>query len=178
MCKIAESNMLLRANADLPAGCKVAVETFRDGWGRMRTGGVGRLEKKIEARGWNFLKLADGALRSGVGTTSQDAIANALSQALRRVDSGSNAVEVERVELTQYPWFFLARVRVYPYRIQAEAHLPASNRAARDKTAPRRVASRRRLPSRAADFFPEFGSVMPMMKGMLTIARVAEVRAH
>jgi hypothetical protein len=170
MCTISESNVLLRVQAELPTGFKLATEAFREGWGRMRTGGIVRLKRKVQARGWNFLQTADGALRSGVGDTSQDAIANALSQALQMLDSQFNAVEVERVELTQYPWFFLARVRVYPYRIQPGSKLPVTNEAA-----PAPIARRR--PSKASELFPQFGSTMPMLKGMLTISRVAEVRA-
>jgi hypothetical protein len=170
MCIIDESNVLLRVRAELPTGFKVATETFREGWCRMRTGGIVRLKRKVQARGWNFLKISDGALRSGVGDTSQEAIANALSQALEMVDAKFNAVEVERVELTQYPWFFLARVRVYPYRIQAGAELPVTNEAA---SAP----MVRRRPAKASELFPQFGSAMPMLKGMLTISRVAEIRA-
>jgi hypothetical protein len=169
MCTIAESNVLLRVRAELPAGFKLATEAFRDGWDRMRTGGIVRLKRKVQARGWNFLKIADGALRSGVGDTSQQAIASALSQALQMVDSHFNAVEVERVELTQYPWFFLARVRVYPYRIQLGTELPHLNRAVPSEG--------RHRPARASEFFPQFGSSMPMLKGMLTISRVAEIRA-
>jgi hypothetical protein len=174
MCTIAESNVLLRVRAELPTGFKVATEAFRDGWGRMRTGGIVRLKRKIQARDWNFLKIPDGALRSGVGDTSQEAIASALSQALQMVDSKFNAVEVERVELTQYPWFFLARVRVYPYRIQPGSDLPVMNEAANEGGP---VPMVRRRPSKASELFPQFGSSMPMLKGMLTISRVAEVRA-
>jgi hypothetical protein len=169
MCTIAESNVLLRVRTELPSGFKVATEAFREGWNRMRTGGIVRLKRKVHARGWNFLKIADGALRSGVGDTSQEAIASALSQALQMVDSQFNAVEVDRVELTQYPWFFLARVRVYPYRIQLSAELPHLKQAAPSEG--------RHRPARARELFPQFGSSMPMLKGMLTISRVAEVRA-
>ncbi len=58
-----------------------------------------------------------------MGDTSQEAINGALKLALRHVSERFNAAEVERIELTQYPWFFLARVRVYPYRIQQHAVL-------------------------------------------------------
>src|SRR5487761_2589335 len=76
MCTIAESNVLLRAQAELPASFKVATDEFREGWNRMRAGGKPRLVKKVQTRGWNFVKTADGAQRSGVGETSQAAIAS------------------------------------------------------------------------------------------------------
>jgi len=104
--KIAELNLLLRTAIDLPVGLELATEEFREGWNFVRPGNARRLGKKVKARGWNFIKIADGELRSGVGDTSQKAIASALKLALRRVSNHFNAAEVERIELTQYPWFF------------------------------------------------------------------------
>ena len=172
MLSLTESNVLLRKQAELPMGFKVATAEFHDGWSLMRSGGAVRLGRKIRARGWNLIGIPAGVLRSGVGDTSQTAIASALSLALRRVDSQANAVEVERVELTQYPWFFLARVRVHTYRIQPGSELPVLDMAVPPITArPRRTL-------KSSERFPEFGSVMPMLKGMLTVSRVSEVRAQ
>jgi hypothetical protein len=125
MCTILESNVLLRARGEFPDGLRVATEEFREGWNLMRTGGVERLEKRVHTRGWSFLKIGDGRQRSGVGESSQAAIATALKLALRRVDADCNAVEVQKIELTQYPWFCVARMHVHPYRIQQEAELSA-----------------------------------------------------
>jgi hypothetical protein len=118
--------MLLHPQAELPAGVKMATDAFHDGWLRIRAGGKRRLEKSVRAKGWHFIRIADGALRSGVGDTEPEAIANALQLELRRLGTHSHAVEVERIEMTRYPWFFLARVLVSPYRIQQEAAVPGS----------------------------------------------------
>lgn len=169
MHAIAELNVLLRTQVELPVGLKLATEEFREGWNFVRAGDARRLEKKIQTRGWNFIKIADGELRSGVGETSQLAIASALKLALRRVSTHFNAVEVEHIELTRYPWFFLARVRVYPYRIQKGAVLPVP-----DEAVPMPIDARpRRLPPQSAELFPHFGSAMPMLKEMLISARAA-----
>jgi hypothetical protein len=164
MCTIAESNVVLRAQSELPTGFKVATEEFRTGWNRMVSGGVRRLERKVRTRGWNFIRIADGALRSGVGETSEKAVASAMKLALERVDARSTAVEVERIELTKYPWFVLARVRVHPYRIQQGLALPVLEESA---VAPM-AASRRRLSTKAAEVDAPFLSAMPMLKEMLT----------
>ncbi len=174
MCTIAESNVLLRAEAELPAGLKVATDEFREGWNRMRAGGRLRLETKVRTRGWNFIQRADEAQRSGVGDTSQQAIASALKLALRRVDADSNAVEVKRIELTRYPWFVLARVCVHSYRIQEGAALVASDAGGAMPAA----AGKKRLPARAAVLFPEFGCNLPMLKEMLIASRTPEARAQ
>jgi hypothetical protein len=172
MFSLTESNVLLRMQAELPMGFKVATTEYREGWSLMRSGGTVRLARKIRARGWNLIGIPAGALRSGVGDTSQAAIASALTLALRQVGSQANAVEVERVELTQYPWFFLARVRVHTYRIQPGAESPVLDAAVPP------ITTRPRKALRSSERFPEFGSVMPILKGMLTISRVTEVRAQ
>src|ERR1035437_28140 len=129
MRTIAKLNLLLRAHIELPDGLKLASDEFSEGWDFARSVDARRLEKQIVMRGWSFTRIADGSLRSGVGDTSQEAIASALKLALRRISTHFNAVEVEHIELTQYPWFFLARVRVYPFRIQQDAVSPVPDEA-------------------------------------------------
>ena len=172
MRKIAELNLLLRTQIELPVGLEFATDVFREGWSFVRQSNARRLEKKIVTRGWSFTRIADGSLRSGVGDTSQEAIASALKLALRRISEHFNVVEVERIELTKYPWFFLARVRVYPFRIQQGAVLPVGDEIMPFPVAPRR----RRLAASSSEMFPNFGSAMPMLKEMLTASRAHEAR--
>ena len=171
MRTIAELSMLLRAQTELPDGLNLATEEFREGWNLVRTVSARRLEKKIRIRGWNFIRMPDESLRSGVGDTSQEAIASALKLALRRIGTRFNAAEVEHIELTQYPWFFLARVRVYPYRIQQGDTLPAP-----DDSLPAPISSpQRRLPPHAAALYPSLGSAMPQLKQMPISSATAQV---
>jgi hypothetical protein len=173
MRTIAELTMLLRPGDTLTDGLQLVAEEFREGWQFARSAGANRMEKKVRARGGHFIGFADGLLRSGVGDTSQEAIASALMLALRRVSAHFNAVEVEHIELTQYPWFFLARVRVHPYRIQQDAAWTTT-----DEAAPRAIAPRqRRLPRQPAELYPNFGTAMPMLKEMLVLSRNTQGRA-
>ncbi len=167
MRNIVELNLLMRAQVELPVGLRVATDTFREGWNLTRSFCAQKLEARIVSRGWSFIKIADGSLRSGVGETSQQAIASALTLALRRVSEESNAAEVEHIELTRYPWFYLARVRVYPYRIQQSAWMPCCD----DSISPPIKARQRRLSPQAAALFPHFGSAMPQLKQMLISSR-------
>jgi hypothetical protein len=170
MRTIAELHMLLRARTELPGGLNLATDEFREGWNFVRAVNAQRLEKKIRTRGWNFIKIPDESLRSGVGDTSQEAIASALKLALRRISTHFNAAEVEHIELTQYPWFFLARVRVYPYQIQQGAALSVA-----DEFLPAPAAFRpRRLPPQSAALYPSFGSAMPQLKQLLISSRTAQ----
>ena len=83
-----------------------------------------------------------------------------------------NAVEVNHIEWTQYPWFFVAKVMVSPCRIQEGAILPVPDEALPPPTALRP----RLLPADAAALFPQFGSEMPMVKEMLVLSRSAQTR--
>jgi hypothetical protein len=172
MRNIAELNVLLRMTVELPDGLKLATDEFGEGWNFVRLVDAQHLEKKIQTRGWNFIKIACAPVRSGVGDTSKEAIASALKLTLRHVSTRFNAAEVEHIELTQYPWFFLARVRVYPYRIQKGEVLPVS-----DESEPLPITQRhRRLSPNAAALYPQFGSAMPQIKQMLTLFQNSQAR--
>jgi hypothetical protein len=169
MRTIAELNLLLHTTAELPTGLKLTTEEFEEGWSFIRRVDARKLEKRIHTRGWNFIRFAAGSLRSGIGDTSQEAIACALKLALRRVSNHSNAVEVEHIELTRYPWFFLARVRVYPYRIQESSaiEMPQSAMASDGPD----------LQDPAEDHLPIMGSSMPMLKELLVASKIPDTRA-
>jgi len=172
MRTIAELNLLLHTTAELPSGLKLTTEEFDEGWSFVRRVDARRLEKRIHTRGWNFIRFAGGSLRSGIGDTSQEAIASALKLALRRVSNHSNAVEVEHIELTRYPWFFLARVRVYPYRIQESSALeiPAGAIEAIAADCPD-------LQDGSEEHLPIMGSAMPLLKELLIASKMSESRA-
>lgn len=123
MHNIAEHTMLVRGRIELPDSLKLVTEEFREGWNFVVSGDAPWLDKEMRGLGWHFIWIAEGMLRSGVGQTSQEAIAGALKLALRRISERFNAAVVEYVELTKYPWFVLARVKVYPYQIQQSAVL-------------------------------------------------------
>jgi hypothetical protein len=172
MRTIAELNLLLHTSVELPSGLKLTTEEFHDGWNFVRRVDARRLGKRIHTKGWNFIRFADGSLRSGIGDTSQEAIASALKLALRRVSSHSNAVEVEHIELTRYPWFFLARVRVYPYRIQEGSTLELAEGGA-DLIA----GDSADLQEEAGELIPFSGSAMPTLKELLVSTKISNARA-
>ena len=163
MRKIAEMNVLLREHIQLPAGLKLATDEFREGWNFLKPTDGNRLEKRVLKRGWSFIKMADGLLRSGVGKTAQEAVDCALKLTLRRVSEHFNAAKIERIELTKYPWFTLARVSVYPYLIQKGAVLPVP-----DQTPTTAVMlGRKRTNTYTAELFPGFGNSMPVLREIL-----------
>jgi hypothetical protein len=128
MLTVSEPNLLLRVPGKLPKGLKLRTEEFQKGWDQAPSADTCRLQKEIHPGKWYFIKTADGSMSSGVGNTSQQAIANALRHALRGIREHSNLVDMKLIELVQYPWFFLARVGVFPCRIQKDAKLPDISR--------------------------------------------------
>jgi hypothetical protein len=169
MRTISQSTLLIRADIELPDGLRLATDEFREGWNFARAVNAQRLEEKIRTRGWNFVRIPDESLRSGVGDTSEEAIAGALKLALRRISVQFNAAEVAQIELTEYPWFFLARVRVYPYSV-LRGELPVPVELFSSAIAPRP----RRLPLDADVLYPNFGSAVPHLKQMLISSRTAQ----
>jgi len=172
MRTITETKMLLRNRLELPVGLKLATAEFREGWNFVKTVNAARLEKRIRSRGWSFVKIADGSIKSGVGETSQEAIASALKLAVRQVSEHCNAVAVDHIELTEYPWFFLARVLVNPCRIQESAILPAGEARLSQSSS-----RERRLPANSASFYPNFGSAMPILRELLISTQGLEERS-
>jgi hypothetical protein len=171
MRPIAEPNLLLRVCAELPPGLKLATLKFREGWSFSRSVDVRRLEERIAHLGWNLVRINDRTLGSGVGDTAQLAIADALKLALRNVSKYIHAVEVERIQLTQYPWFFLARVMVCPYLIRPGADLPVHY----DRE-PFLIVPRQQRPNHPHALYPHFGSVMPQLRQIMISSQESENR--
>jgi hypothetical protein len=130
MRNIIELAMLIRGFVRLPGDLELVTEEFAEGWSFVQSGDSHWLDKEIRARGWHFIWIAEALLRSGVGKTEQKATASALKVALRCVSERFNAAQVGHVEVSKYPGFFLARVKIYPYQIQQSATLFVSNEAA------------------------------------------------
>jgi hypothetical protein len=171
MHNIAELTVLMRTKIEFPSGFKLARDGFQDGWEFVRSGNARRLERKVQKLGWQFIKFEGSSVRSGVGNSEQSALASAVKLALRRVSVFFNAVEIQHVQITTYPWFVLARIVVNPYRIQQEAVTPAPDLFMAAKINPRQ----RKWPERAGDLYPrfdpQFGCAMPLLRELLTEPR-------
>ena len=127
MPHITEGAMLIRRSIRLPGDLELVTEEFGEGWSFVQTGDPYWLDKEVRIRGWHFIWIAEALLRSGVGKTAEAAIARTLKLALCRVSQSFNAAQVGHFEVTKYPGFFLARVKIYPYQIQQSAILLVSD---------------------------------------------------
>lgn len=174
MPRITELSVLLRAAAELPPSLIMKRGEFMDGWNIAQTGGASPLERRIRSRGWHFIRIAEESGQSGVGDSSQEAIACALKLAVRGFSEYFNVVEVRHIHLTRYPWFVIARLGVCPYRIQQSlVQFVPDNALPLPPTA-----RRRQLPANASWLYPQFGPEMVMLKEMLLQSRTKSVRAQ
>ena len=165
--RLTELSVLLRVETELPSNLIMTGSEFMAGWNLVRPGGASLLERRIRRYGWHFMRVADETQRGGVGESSKQAIASALQLAVRGISDYFNAVEVRNIHLTIYPWFVLARLGVFPCRIQQNPiqFVP-------DDAQPLPVPTRReQLPVDGSWLFPQFGLEMPMVKEILTQSR-------
>jgi hypothetical protein len=127
MHDIAELTVLTRVTAELPNSLRIKTEDFQEGWSFVTSGDLHRVDKAVRDCGWHFIWIAESSQRGGVGPTEQVAMASALRLALRRVSPGFNAANIDSIVITKYPWFFIAKIKVYPCQIQQGAVLQISN---------------------------------------------------
>ena len=167
MLRITESSVLLRAGVEIPASLIVKKGEFIDGWSVVRQSSARLLEKKTRKCGWQFIRIAGESRPSGVGESPQQAIACALKLAVRSFSEYFNAVEVRRIRVTTYPWFVIARLGVFPCRIQqGPVHFVPD-----DVLSPPVSTRGRQLLPNASLLFPQFAREMPAIKEMLTQSR-------
>ncbi|MGD0831370.1 MAG: hypothetical protein ABR907_10530 [Terracidiphilus sp.] len=164
MHTIAELNVLVHARTELPRGFDLETEEFREGW-RFASGvNASQIKQTLDAHQWSFIKVSDKLQAYGLGDHPQEAISSALRLAVLRPSANFHALELEQIELTQYPWFYLAKIKVCGYRIQQSAvpcdldnALPATTEVQRS-----RLSVDANLPHKS------FGSDMPLLKRILT----------
>ena len=172
MRSIREFDVLIREPIEIPARIEFATEEFREGWSLVELVDTRCLENIIDSLGWRFIRNTRGSLSSGVGETSQEAIVGAIRIALGLVNEHFNAVEVEHIALTQYPWFFLAKVRVCPYQLQQNGFLAVPDGAAPRCPLPG-AGCCRQMPPRSTR---NFASALPQLKQMLISSQDRQAR--
>lgn len=90
-------------------------------WGSVQHGEFQRrVDDDPPGLGYSLDCSAEPIRGSGVGQSAQEAITGGLGRALGLVGSHFNAAKVEEILVKEYPWFFLARVTVLPYRFEGQ----------------------------------------------------------
>lgn len=118
MNKLDRPAFLLRVDAQLLVDLKVTTRKFRDGWDSVPSREARRFGRRVKRNDWELDVDASPLLKGGMGKTPEAATARALRLALRQVRESFNAARVEYLRVSQYPWFYLATVAVYPQTIK------------------------------------------------------------
>jgi len=172
MHNVMEKSILLRQKAQIPSGIAMHTEVFSEGWDLAQSLDASELETSTNTHGWHFIRIAGGFVQCGVGQTSQEATTSALRLSLTHVGEHFNAIEVALIEITRYPWFFLARVQIASLRIQQSAVLLSPG----DYEPIPIKAGNRCLPDRTTALYSNFSSAMPLLKRMLISPATAHRR--
>lgn len=118
MNKLDRPAFLLRVDAQLLVDLKVTTRKFRDGWDSVPSREAQRFGRRVKRNDWELDVDASPLLKGGMGKTPEAATARALRLALRQVRESFNAARVEYLRVSQYPWFYVATVAVYPQTIK------------------------------------------------------------
>jgi len=116
-------SVFLRSGCILPDRLDPSRQSIGDGWSVVEEIPALAFDTMIRRAGWHFMWLQDACSRRGVGLTEEAAISRALSGALKGISKRFNAAKLDSVEITQYPGFQVANVRVQTLQIQQHSSL-------------------------------------------------------
>lgn len=77
----------------------------------------------IRRAGWRFMWWHESCSRRGIGLTEEVAVRRALSRALKGVSKRFNAAELDSLQITQYPGFQIANIKLQTLQIQRHSSL-------------------------------------------------------
>ena len=112
--------MLVHVSAKIPGDLELVTEKFDEDWSFVRSGDANWLGQEIRARGGDFIRITEVMLRSGLGSTPQQAISGTLRLALHHISERFNTVQIKHFEVSKYRNLFLANVKIYPYQIRQD----------------------------------------------------------
>lgn len=109
--------MFLRSGCLLPGGFRLKQERFNKGW--MLAGDISAtgLDATLRRSGWQFRSFLFSYSRLGCGKTEASAISHATTRALHRIADKFNVAEVDKVHVSNYPGFRIARVTAHACQI-------------------------------------------------------------
>lgn len=121
-------SVFLRNGSILPDRLDPCRQPVSEGWSVVEEIPALVFDTMIRQAGWHFMWLHDASSRSGIGLTEDAAIRRALSGALKGISRRFNAAKLDSVQITQYPGFQIANVRVQTLQIQRHASLNTAAR--------------------------------------------------
>jgi hypothetical protein len=116
-------SVFLRKGCILPNPLDPLQGPIGDHWTMVEEIPASVFDTMIRHAGWHFMWVHGASARRGFGTTRDHATSRALSHALNGVRRRFNAAELDSVQVTKYPGFYMAKVAVQPRQIQHHTSL-------------------------------------------------------
>ncbi|MGA9132098.1 MAG: hypothetical protein ACLP00_04135 [Terracidiphilus sp.] len=116
-------SVFLRSDCILPERLNPCLQPIGEKWSVVEETPALVFDTMIRQAGWHFMWLQGSCSRMGVGLTEEAAIRRALSRALKGVSNRFNAAELDSLQITEYPGFQIANVRIQTLQIQRHASL-------------------------------------------------------
>lgn len=116
-------SVFLRSDCILPERLDPCLQPISEKWSVVEEIPALVFDTMIRRAGWHFMWLQDAFSRRGVGLTEEAAIRQALLRALKGVSKRFNAAELDFLQITEYPGFQIANVRIQTLLIQRHASL-------------------------------------------------------
>jgi len=116
-------SVFLRSDCILPDRLNPCLRPIDEKWSVVEEIPALVFDTMIRRAGWHFMWLQDSRSRTGVGLTEEAAIRRALLRALRGISKRFNAAELDSLQVTEYPGFQVANIRVQTLQIQRHASL-------------------------------------------------------
>jgi hypothetical protein len=124
-------SVFLRKDCILPDHLEPLQESVCDNWTMVQEIAAPIFDSVIRQSGWHFMWINGASARRGFGTTQENATSRALVHALHGVRQRFNAAELDSVQVTKYPGFYIANVAVQPRQIQHHTSLDAPDESPR-----------------------------------------------
>ena len=103
-------SMFFRCRCLLPGGFRLKQERFNKGWMLAGDISIAGLDATLRRSGWHFRSFHFHCSRLGCGRTEESAVSHATTRALSHIADQFNVAEVDRVQISGYPGFRIARV--------------------------------------------------------------------
>ncbi len=116
-------SVFLRSGCILPDRLNPCTQPIGGDWSVVEEIPALVFDTMIRQVGWHFMWLQGPCSRLGFGLTQEAAIRRALVRALKGISKRFNAAELDSIQITQYPGFQIANVRVQTIQIQKHASL-------------------------------------------------------
>jgi hypothetical protein len=116
-------SVFLRKGCILSDRFKPLREPCGDNWTLVEEITAPVFDTMIRQAGWHFMWMQGSCSRRGLGLTPEEATQRALARALKGVARRFNAAELDSVQVTKYPGFYVAKVTLQPRHIQQHTSL-------------------------------------------------------